>query len=25
MLQVELPGYQEYVHEVHYRLVPGIW
>jgi protein-S-isoprenylcysteine O-methyltransferase Ste14 len=24
-LQVELPGYQEYVHEVHYRLVPGIW
>ena len=24
-LQIELPGYQEYVNEVRYRLVPGIW
>lgn len=24
-LQVELPGYREYVQEVRYRLVPGIW
>lgn len=25
MLQAELPGYAEYVREVRYRLVPGIW
>ena len=25
MLQAELPGYQEYVRDVHYRLLPGIW
>ena len=25
MLQAELPGYQEYVREVRYRLIPGIW
>ena len=24
-LQIELPGYQEYMNEVRYRLVPGIW
>ncbi len=24
-LQAELPGYQEYVQKVRYRLVPGIW
>lgn len=24
-LQVELPGYSEYIKNVHYRLVPGIW
>lgn len=24
-LQAELPGYQDYVHKVRYRLVPGIW
>jgi protein-S-isoprenylcysteine O-methyltransferase Ste14 len=24
-LQAELPGYQDYVQEVRYRLVPGIW
>jgi protein-S-isoprenylcysteine O-methyltransferase Ste14 len=24
-LQAELPGYREYVQEVRYRLVPGIW
>jgi protein-S-isoprenylcysteine O-methyltransferase Ste14 len=25
MLRQELAGYDEYTHEVHYRLVPGIW
>jgi protein-S-isoprenylcysteine O-methyltransferase Ste14 len=25
LLQAELPGYQDYVQEVRYRLVPGIW
>jgi protein-S-isoprenylcysteine O-methyltransferase Ste14 len=25
MLQTELPGYQDYVQKVRYRLVPGIW
>jgi protein-S-isoprenylcysteine O-methyltransferase Ste14 len=25
MLQAELPGYRDFVHEVRYRLVPGIW
>jgi protein-S-isoprenylcysteine O-methyltransferase Ste14 len=25
MLQAELPGYQDYVQKVRYRLVPGIW
>ncbi len=25
MLQGELPGYQEYTHEVRYRLIPGTW
>jgi protein-S-isoprenylcysteine O-methyltransferase Ste14 len=25
MLQAELPGYPEFVREVHYRLIPGIW
>jgi protein-S-isoprenylcysteine O-methyltransferase Ste14 len=25
ILQAELPGYQEYVQKVHFRLVPGIW
>jgi len=25
MLQAELPGYPDYVQEVRYRLVPGIW
>jgi protein-S-isoprenylcysteine O-methyltransferase Ste14 len=24
-LQVELPGYAEYVHQVPYRLIPGVW
>lgn len=24
-LQKELPGYQEYMHKVKYRLIPGIW
>lgn len=24
-LQAELPGYQEYVQKVRFRLVPGIW
>jgi len=24
-LQAELTGYIEYVHQVHYRLIPGIW
>ncbi len=24
-LRAELTGYGEYVHQVHYRLVPGIW
>jgi protein-S-isoprenylcysteine O-methyltransferase Ste14 len=24
-LQIELPGYQEYMREVRYRLMPGIW
>ncbi len=24
-LQAELPGYEEYVNQVHYRLIPGIW
>jgi protein-S-isoprenylcysteine O-methyltransferase Ste14 len=24
-LQAELPGYQDYVQKVYYRLVPGIW
>jgi protein-S-isoprenylcysteine O-methyltransferase Ste14 len=24
-LQVELAGYQEYVRQVRYRLIPGIW
>ncbi len=24
-LQAELPGYQEYMREIRYRLVPGIW
>jgi protein-S-isoprenylcysteine O-methyltransferase Ste14 len=24
-LQDELPGYREYVRQVRYRLVPGIW
>jgi protein-S-isoprenylcysteine O-methyltransferase Ste14 len=24
-LQAELPGYREYAHKVHYRLLPGIW
>jgi protein-S-isoprenylcysteine O-methyltransferase Ste14 len=24
-LQAELPGYQDYVRETHYRLLPGIW
>jgi len=24
-LQNELPGYKEYIKEVHYRLVPGLW
>ncbi|MFN2110862.1 MAG: methyltransferase family protein, partial [Anaerolineae bacterium] len=24
-LQEELPGYQEYAHRVHYRLIPGIY
>jgi protein-S-isoprenylcysteine O-methyltransferase Ste14 len=24
-LQIELPGYQEYMKDVRYRLVPGIW
>jgi protein-S-isoprenylcysteine O-methyltransferase Ste14 len=24
-LQAELPGYQDYVQQVHYRLIPGIW
>ena len=24
-LQAELPGYQDYVHQVRYRLVPGVW
>ncbi len=25
LLQVELPGYKDYVLEVHYRLLPRIW
>jgi protein-S-isoprenylcysteine O-methyltransferase Ste14 len=25
MLQAELPGYRDFVQEVHYRLIPGIW
>jgi len=25
MLRAELPGYQDYVQKVRYRLVPGIW
>jgi protein-S-isoprenylcysteine O-methyltransferase Ste14 len=25
MLRAELPGYQEYAHQVRYRLVPGAW
>ncbi len=25
MLQVELPGYREFVQKVRYRLIPGIW
>jgi len=25
MLQAELPGYQDYIQKVRYRLVPGIW
>jgi len=25
MLQVELPGYRDFVQEVRHRLVPGIW
>jgi protein-S-isoprenylcysteine O-methyltransferase Ste14 len=25
MLQAELPGYQEYTHLVHHRLLPGVW
>jgi protein-S-isoprenylcysteine O-methyltransferase Ste14 len=25
MLRQELAGYEEYTHEVHYRLVPGVW
>jgi protein-S-isoprenylcysteine O-methyltransferase Ste14 len=25
MLQAELVGYQDFVHEVRYRLIPGIW
>lgn len=25
MLRQELPGYEEYTHEVRYRLLPGIW
>jgi protein-S-isoprenylcysteine O-methyltransferase Ste14 len=24
-LAQELDGYDEYTHEVHYRLVPGVW
>jgi protein-S-isoprenylcysteine O-methyltransferase Ste14 len=24
-LQAELPGYPEYVQQVHYRLIPGVW
>jgi len=24
-LQARLPGYLDFVREVHYRLVPGIW
>jgi protein-S-isoprenylcysteine O-methyltransferase Ste14 len=24
-LQEELPGYTEYVQQVHYRLLPGVW
>jgi protein-S-isoprenylcysteine O-methyltransferase Ste14 len=24
-LQAELPGYVDYAHQVHYRLLPGIW
>jgi protein-S-isoprenylcysteine O-methyltransferase Ste14 len=24
-LQAELPGYQEYAHQVCYTLIPGIW
>ena len=24
-LRMELPGYEEYVHRVRYRLIPGIW
>jgi len=25
ILQAELPGYRDFVQEVHYRLIPGIW
>ena len=25
MLQAELPGYRDFVQEVHYRIIPGIW
>jgi hypothetical protein len=25
MLRAELPGYRDFVEEVRYRLVPGIW
>jgi len=25
MLQAELPGYRDFVQEVHYHLIPGIW
>ena len=25
LLQAELPGYQDYVRKVHFRLVPGVW
>jgi hypothetical protein len=24
-LQAELPGYTDFVQDVHYRLIPGIW
>jgi protein-S-isoprenylcysteine O-methyltransferase Ste14 len=25
MLREELPGYEDYAHRVHYRLIPGVW